>query len=36
MTSQGTLEGILGDSLKKDKSFDKEYKAFALRKTTLK
>jgi hypothetical protein len=33
-TSQGTLEDTLRDWLKKEKSFDKEYKAFSLRKTT--
>jgi hypothetical protein len=34
MTSQGTLEDTLKDWLKKENSFDEEYKAFFLEKTT--
>jgi hypothetical protein len=33
-TSQGILEDTLRDWLKKEKPFDREYKIFALRKTT--
>jgi hypothetical protein len=33
-TSQGTLENTLKDWLKKEKSFDEEYKDFTMEKTT--